>query len=582
MEPCVWVLFTDRQCEESVTVSSACDGGPRQAVALDGELRQWRVRASHRAPATPPPPPGWPAMDDASSAPRPRTPKRPVPFGDGPADPPVPEPDANGGRPRRRGAPVCFRKANLYSFLFALTVMFLITASYILMGERKGLLLTPSPYRVRAVVSPGQSPLNLTSARDYASVKLLVKTIAAKVEFSTRHVPDVKALVNNEPHMFSVVPREFLPDVKNPCWYEEHSGNATADPYGKNLYALYSRRFRTVCDVLRKAFREHLYYRAGRCYRMRCLPYFYIVGQPKCGTTDLYDRLRLHPDVRFTTMKEPHWWTRKRFGVVRISEGFHDRYPVEDYLDLFDLAAYQIQDHSGGNASRNPSKRNIITGEASASTLWDNNAWVYFYDNATDGEPPFLIQDFVHAVQPDAKFILMLRDPVERLYSDYLYFSIANKSAEDFHERVSESLQLFEGCLAELSMRSCVYNTSLNNAMPVRLHVGLYVVYILDWLTVFRRDQILVLRLEDHASNLKYTMHRVFHFLSLGPLTEQKEAEITKSPASNTRRPADKNLGPMLPVTKEILQEFYSPFNEKLAKVLDNDSFMWGDHAKLM
>lgn len=46
--------------------------------------------------------------------------------------------------------------------------------------------------------------------------------------------------------------------------------------------------------------------------------------------------------------------------------------------------------------------------------MWDNNAWVYFYDNTSEGEPPFLIQDFIHAVQPDARFIVMLRDPVER------------------------------------------------------------------------------------------------------------------------------------------------------------------------
>ena len=52
--------------------------------------------------------------------------------------------------------------------------------------------------------------------------------------------------------------------------------------------------------------------------------------------------------------------------------------------------------------------------------------------------------------------------------------------------------------------------------VQVRLQVGLYIVYIMDWLTVFSRDQILVLRLEDHASNRKYTMHKVFSFLNLG------------------------------------------------------------------
>ncbi|TNN03443.1 hypothetical protein fugu_000472 [Takifugu bimaculatus] len=213
--------------------------------------------------------------------------------------------------------------------------------------------------------------------------------------------------------------------------------------------------------------------------------------------------------------------------------------------------------------------------------MWDNNAWVYFYDNTTEGEPPFLIQDFVHALQPHARFIVMLRDPVERLYSDYLYFGISNKSAEDFHEKVSESLQLFEGCLTEYTMRSCVYNTTVNNAMPVRLQVGLYIVYLMDWLSVVSREQLLVLRLEDHATNRKYTMHRVFDFLDLEPPTKEIEAEITESPASNTRRPADKNLGPMLPITKEILGDFYRPFNIKLAKVLRNDSFIWDNNSKL-
>jgi N-acetylgalactosamine 4-sulfate 6-O-sulfotransferase len=46
--------------------------------------------------------------------------------------------------------------------------------------------------------------------------------------------------------------------------------------------------------------------------------------------------------------------------------------------------------------------------------------------------------------------------------------------------------------------------------------VGLYVVFLLDWLTIFHRDQLLVLRLEDHALNRKYTMKRVFDFLHLG------------------------------------------------------------------
>lgn len=31
-------------------------------------------------------------------------------------------------------------------------------------------------------------------------------------------------------------------------------------------------------------------------------------------------------------------------GIVRLKEPFHKPFPLEDYLDLFDLAAQQIQD----------------------------------------------------------------------------------------------------------------------------------------------------------------------------------------------------------------------------------------------
>lgn len=62
---------------------------------------------------------------------------------------------------------------------------------------------------------------------------------------------------------------------------------------------------------------------------------------------------------------------------------------------------------------------------------------------------------------------------------------------------------------------------------------------------------------------------------STGPLSEQVEAALTKRPMSNTRRAADRNLGPMLPATRDLLREFHQPFNHKLASVLKNKAFLW-------
>ena len=100
------------------------------------------------------------------------------------------------------------------SFMCFLTVTFLVTASYMLLADRKGLLLTPPPYRFGSPVSPASpaSPVspaspaaldfNLSASRDLAHVRLVVKSIVARVAFqSSRRLPERKALVSSEPHV---------------------------------------------------------------------------------------------------------------------------------------------------------------------------------------------------------------------------------------------------------------------------------------------------------------------------------------------------------------------------------------------
>ncbi|XP_028325291.1 carbohydrate sulfotransferase 15-like [Gouania willdenowi] len=467
-------------------------------------------------------------------------------------------------------------KVKVVSFLLGLSVTFLIMASYILMWDKRGIVFTPSSYQMEPVIIPAnEATAQVSSKRKELDMNRLVKLITSKQEYTPRKVPDVKEIFKADLHLFSEIPRLFLPNIKSPCWYQEFSPENHSEPYKTNHFTLRSKTFKAVCKDLRANFSQHLHQENGKHFRLRCLPYFYIIGQPKCGTTDLFHRLRLHPEVKYNTLKEPHWWTRKRFGYIRFKDGPQESFTVDDYLDLFDLAAHSIHKGILGNTSGDDLALQLITGEASASTMWDNQVWSYQHVNKEQQAPPILVQDYIHAVHPDAKIIIMLRDPVERLYSDYLYFKTANKSAEDFHLKVVQSVHLFQSCLSEKSLRFCVYDSNLFNAMPVRLNVGMYIIFLLDWLTVFHRGQILVLRLEEYAANLKATIRRVFDFLSVGPLPELAEAALTKRPMSNTRRAADKKIGPMLPVTRELLNTFYQPFNQKLATVLDNKAFLW-------
>lgn len=96
-----------------------------------------------------------------------------------------------------------FRKVKLYSLVFGLALTFLIMTSYVLSGDRKRLLLTPSPYHLPSLVSQGPFLFNITTPKDYTGIKLVVKSITSKVHFSARQLPDPKDLIQSEPHVSS-------------------------------------------------------------------------------------------------------------------------------------------------------------------------------------------------------------------------------------------------------------------------------------------------------------------------------------------------------------------------------------------
>ena len=68
-------------------------------------------------------------------------------------------------------------------------------------------------------------------------------------------------------------PFPFHPDYKNPCWFNAQ-------------------------------------------HKLRCLPFFFLIGAAKAGTTDVYNMIRSHPDFLtngLSSGKEPHWFTKYRF-----------------------------------------------------------------------------------------------------------------------------------------------------------------------------------------------------------------------------------------------------------------------------
>lgn len=107
-------------------------------------------------------------------------------------------------------------------------------------------------------------------------------------------------------------------------------------------------------------------------------PDFFLVGAPRCGTTSLAKWLRRHPRVCFSKPKEPHFFTRP---TAELDAADLQR----DYVDRF-------------FPRRKPS--HTIAGEGSVSYLYQPDA----------------IRRIL-ALRPDARFLVMLRDPKAMLAS---------------------------------------------------------------------------------------------------------------------------------------------------------------------
>ena len=251
-----------------------------------------------------------------------------------------------------------------------------------------------------------------------------------------------------------------------------------------------------------------------------CLPYFFIGGFPKCRTTELYDKLIRHPEIISPARKEPHWWTRDQFT----------RDKNISYRDFFHLAANTIQN--------NP---NFIAVDASASTTWDNENIFPKFGHTEIPDPALLTPHYIRRQLPRAKSVLIVRNPVTRLYSAFLYFHYKNKrkDAKIFHSVAKKSITRLNECLRNpnLSDMHCVYaNASSEGYLLPGLRVGLYYIHVQTWLTAFPADQLMVVRLEDYSQNTAKVLQDIFTFLGVRHISQEDiENSIMMSTAQRAK-----------------------------------------------
>lgn len=197
------------------------------------------------------------------------------------------------------------------------------------------------------------------------------------------------------------------------------------------------------------------------------LPTVLILGGQKCGTSSLQHYLVQHREVGAAQRKEVH------------------------YFDL----------------------------NADKSQLWYRSHFPLrdTYRHTIDSSPYYLFHPAVpqraHQLVPDAKLIVLLRDPVKRTYSHYHHACRHGLETLDFRAAIDQEEQRLDGTTAFLlSHRSARSYSHQHHSYVSR---SIYAPQIARWYEFFDRDQFLFLSSEDLFRDPGEIVSRVQSWLGL-------------------------------------------------------------------
>jgi hypothetical protein len=206
------------------------------------------------------------------------------------------------------------------------------------------------------------------------------------------------------------------------------------------------------------------------------LPDFLIIGAQKAGTTSLFAYLRQHPQVRSPAAKEVHFFDlRWDLGVG----WYQSQFPTHLQLRI---------------AARRSGRR-VITGEASP----------YYFAHP-------LVPARAQSVVPDAKLIVILRDPVERAFAHYRHEVRAGHEPLTFDEALDAEAERIGPSLDRLAR-----GLEPDGALQLWSYIyrGLYDEQLCRWQTCYPADQMLVLAFDDLVERADDFYVRVVRFLGL-------------------------------------------------------------------
>jgi hypothetical protein len=287
----------------------------------------------------------------------------------------------------------------------------------------------------------------------------------------------------------------------------------------RRLVVAQSQLGNSTTPVLEKLYR-------GITTPFRLLPDFLIIGTQRGGTTSLYHYLQAHPGIHLANTKDTHFFDKKYSNGLTWYRAHFPTVWEKTY-------AQQVQ------------KRSFVTGEASPSYLF---------------HPP--APQRIAQVIPSVKLIVLLRNPVDRAYSQYYHAIELGHETRSFEEAIQgeeeRTAQEREKLLKDERYHSHAYKHLSY------LTRGIYVDQLQAWLRFFAREQFLILKSEDFYANPAATLKEIFTFLHLPTIETQLGKKEYKQYNNNSYSKMD-------PAMRSRLVEYFRPHNARLYDLLSVD-----------
>jgi hypothetical protein len=220
------------------------------------------------------------------------------------------------------------------------------------------------------------------------------------------------------------------------------------------------------------------------------LPNFFIVGAPKAGTTSLYHYLDQHAGVYMCPIKEPCY-----FASELRPENFSDRERRRVEEEMRSLRLYL-----DGPAS-NKRFGGLVTD-------WDD--YVKLFSDAEDGQAIgeasvcYLWSETaagnIARAAPGARIVMILRDPAERAFSQYLHGLTLGLVRGTFREHVQANL----GCTER----------KFGPSYPL-LEFGLYYEQVGRYLGRFPRQNVFIRLYEEYRDDPLKVLAELLRFLGI-------------------------------------------------------------------